>query len=298
MDFYKKIIKNQRQRMKLLSLLRWIPDAWMLRIQYWIKFGRLLDLKSPKRFTEKIQWYKLNYKSDLMPICSDKYTVRKYVSEKGLSDILVELYGVYQSVDEIPVEELPQKFVMKLSNGSGGNFICRDKAGMDLDSIKDDFNYYRQKIKVNAGREWPYTKARSVIIVEELLEDNTHINNAVNDYKIFCYNGKPEYIICISDRYSDRCNHLVYDTEWNKIRVASEGARIDEEAPKPENLLKMLEIARKLSEDFPFARIDLYSVAGRVYFGEITFYPWSGYMEFEPDEFDFELGAKFELRKK
>jgi hypothetical protein len=140
-------------------------------------------------------------------------------------------------------------------------------------------------------------KSEPKIVVERLLEDETHANNSVNDYKIFCYDGKPEYVICISDRYSDRCNHLVYDTKWNKVRVASENARIDEDAPKPENLDEMLEIAAKLSEDFPFARIDLYSLAGKVYFGEITFYPWSGYMEFEPDEFDFVLGEKFNMRK-
>ena len=105
-------------------------------------------------------------------------------------------------------------------------------------------------------------------------------------------------MICVSDRYSDRCNHLVYDTRWNKIKVASEGARIEEDAPKPETLPEMLEIAAKLSEDFPFARIDLYSVKGRVYFGEITFYPWSGYMEFDPPEFDEILGEKFVLPPK
>ena len=297
MDSYKKIFKSQRIRMKILYFARFIPDAWMLRLQYWIKFGRKLNLRAPKRFTEKIQWYKLNYKNDLMPVCSDKYTVRRYVTEKGLENILIDLYGVYQEIDEIPFENLPQKFVMKLSNGSGGNYICRDKSAIDRAVLKKDFDYYRLKIKVNAGREWPYTKSNSVIVVEELLEDAAHVNNAVNDYKIFCYDGKPTYIICISDRYSDQCNHLVYDTEWNKIHVVSEGARIEENAPKPENLKEMLDIAAKLSEDFPFARIDLYSLNGKTYFGEITFYPWSGYMEFDPDEFDYVLGEKFVLRE-
>ena len=150
---------------------------------------------------------------------------------------------------------------------------------------------------VNPGREWPYLESKPVIIVERLLEDASHINNSINDYKIFCYDGKPEYVICISDRYSDRCNHLVYDTNWNKVHVVSEGARIEEDAPRPQNLDEMLQIAAKLSEDFPFARVDLYSLEGKVYFGEITFYPWSGYMEFEPDEFDFVLGEKFHLRR-
>lgn len=296
MDGYKKIIKSQKMRFAVLTTLRIIPDKWMLSLQYSVKFRRKLNLKAPKRFTEKIQWYKLYYKSDLMPMCSDKYAVREYIKSKGLENILVDLYRVFECPEDICFDDLPEKFVMKLSNGSGTNLLCRDKSQLNREEIVKKFKWFEKKVKANAGREWPYMKSKSVIVAEQLLEDDGHINNAVNDYKIFCYNGKPEYVICITDRYSERCNHLVYDTEWNKVRVASEGARLDEDAPKPETLGEMLSVAEKLSEDFPFARIDLYSVKGRVYFGEITFYPWSGYMEFEPDEFDFILGEKFNIK--
>ena len=295
MDGYKRILKSKRVRHSILSMLRFIPDRLMLKMQYRIKFGRKLDLKSPKRFTEKIQWYKLYYKNDIMPNCSDKYLVREYIKSKGLKHILNELYCVYERPEDIKLDQLPEKFVMKLSNGSGTNLLCRDKSKLVESDVIKEFKRFNFKVKANLGREWPYMKVKPRIVVERLLEDKTHINDAVNDYKIFCYDGKPEYVICISDRYTDHCNHLVYDTEWNKVRVASEGARIDEDAPKPENLDEMLKIASKLSEDFPFARIDLYSVEKKVYFGEITFYPWSGYMEFEPDEFDFVLGEKFKL---
>ena len=297
MDEYKKILKNKSFRYGILSFLRFIPDQSMLKLQYRIKFKRKLDLKSPKRFTEKIQWYKLNYKNDMMPRCSDKYLVREYIESKGLEHILNDLYCVFDRPEDIKLDRLPEKFVMKFSNGSGTNLICRDKSQLKEKDVIKEFKSFRFKVNANLGREWPYMKVQPKIVVERLLEDETHINNAVNDYKIFCYDGKPEYVICISDRYSDRCNHLVYDTDWNKVRVASEDARIDEDSPKPENLDEMLAIAAKLSEDFPFARIDLYSVSGKVYFGEITFYPWSGYMEFEPDEFDFVLGEKFNLRR-
>ena len=298
MDEYKKIFKNKKLRYGILSFLRFIPDRSMLKLQYRIKFKRKLNLKSPKRFTEKIQWYKLYYKSDIMPQCSDKYMVREYIKSKDLEHILNDLYCVYERPEDIKLSELPEKFVMKLSNGSGTNLLCRDKSKLIEDDVIREFKDFVFKVKANLGREWPYIKVKPRIVVERLLEDETHINNAVNDYKIFCYNGKPEYVICISDRYSDSCNHLVYDTEWNKVRVASEDARIDEDSPKPENLDEMLAIASRLSEDFPFARVDLYSVAGKIYFGEITFYPWSGYMEFEPDSFDFVLGEKFNLIRK
>lgn len=298
MDEYKRVLKNKNFRYGILSLLRFVPDKTMLRLQYWVKFRRKLNLKSPERFTEKIQWYKLNYKDPIMPRCSDKYMVREYVKEKGLSYILTDLYSVFDSPEDIKLDPLPDKFVLKLSNGSGTNLICTDKRKLAEKEVIREFKQFIFKVRANLGREWPYMQTKPVIIAEQLLEDETHINNAVNDYKIFCYDGKPEYIICICDRYSEQCNHLVYDTEWNKIRVASEGARIDEDAPKPENLQEMLDIAAKLSKDFPFARIDLYSLKNRIYFGEITFYPWSGYMEFEPEEFDFVLGEKFALRRR
>ena len=297
MDEYKKIIKSKNLRYGILFGVRFIPDSVMLKLQYRVKFKRKLNLKFPKRFTEKIQWYKLYYKNSIMPKCSDKYLVREYIKSKGLGYILNDLYCVYDSPSEIKLDELPDKFVMKLSNGSGTNLLCRDKNKLNEQQVIKQFKSFYFKVKANLGREWPYIKVKSKIVVERLLEDEEHINNAINDYKIFCYNGQPEYIICISDRYSEQCNHLVYDTEWNKIMVASEKARIDENLPKPENLKEMLCIASKLSEDFPFARIDLYSLENKVYFGEITFYPWSGYMEFEPDEFDYILGEKFVLTK-
>lgn len=297
MDGYKKILKNKNLRYRILSLARVIPDKPMLQLQYWIKLKRKLDLKAPRRFTEKIQWYKLYYKNPVMPVCADKFAVREYIRDKGLEHILTDLYAVYERPEDIRLDQLPEKFVLKLSNGSGTNLLCRDKSRLNEADVIRKFKQFAFQAKANLGREWPYMQAKSVIIAEQLLEDETHINNAVNDYKIFCYDGKPEYVICISDRYSDRCNHLVYDTQWNKIRVASEGARIEEDAPKPENLQQMLDIAAKLSEEFPFARIDLYSLGEKIYFGEITFYPWSGYMEFEPEEFDFVLGEKFALRR-
>ena len=282
-------------RFAILNLLRFIPDKLMLELQYWIKFRRKLDLMNPKRFTEKIQWYKLYYKNELMPGCSDKYAVRDYVENKGYAHILNELYGVYDKLDDIPFDELPKEFVLKLSNGSGTNIICTDKDTLDFAKVKEQFKLFRSMVSSDAGREWPYLKSESRIIVERLLKDDAHINNAVNDYKFFCFNGKPEYIICVSDRYSDKCNHLVYDTDWNKVKVVSEGARIDEDAAEPDTLDQMIDVTKALSKDFPFARVDLYSIKDKVYFGEITFFPWSGYMHFTPDSFDYILGEKFVL---
>lgn len=293
MDGYKKIIKNKNARFVILNLLKWIPDKIMLDLQYFIKFKRRIDWENPRRFTEKIQLYKLNHKYEDMIVCSDKYKVREYISKKGLDYILIDLYFAVENINDIDFSKLPDKFIIKLSNGSGTNYICRDKSKIDLNELSSDFKNFKLRVKSNSGREWPYMKSKSTIVVEKLLEDFSHINNAVNDYKIFCYDGKPEYVICVSDRYSDKVNHLVYNVNWEKINVISEGARLNENVPKPNNLSEMLQIASRLSEGFPFVRVDLYSVYDKVFFGEMTFFPWSGYMEFNPDEFDFELGSKF-----
>ena len=298
MDEYKNVLKSKDVRFFLLKSLRFVPSKPMLKLQYRIKFKRKLNLKDPQRFTEKIQWYKLYYKDELMVKCSDKYTVRKYVRSKGLEHILNELYCVFEKSDDIDLSVLPDKFVLKLSNASGANYICTDKSAVDEQALRQKFKRFECLTKANAGREWPYMRSKPVIVAEKLLEDPMHYRNAVNDYKIFCFDGVPTYIICVSDRYTEYCNHLVYDTDWNKINAVSEGADLSRDVQKPENLSEMLDIAHRLSEDFPFARIDLYSLEGKTIFGEITFYPWSGYMEYEPDSFDFELGKHYTLPAK
>ena len=139
MNGYKNIIKSRSLRMKIISMLRWLPDKPMLKLQYRIKLKRKLNLKSPERFTEKIQWYKIHYRNPIMHTCVDKYDVRDFVKEKGLEDILVELYGVYESVDEIDFENLPESFILKSTDGGGGVnvVLCNNKADFDIENAKN-----------------------------------------------------------------------------------------------------------------------------------------------------------------
>lgn len=296
MDFYKKIIRSRKLRFRLLSLFRFIPDKTMLKLQYRIKSGRQLNFKNPRRYTEKIQWYKLNYRNPVMQQCADKYLVREYVKSKGLESILNDLYAVFEAPDDIDLTALPEKFVLKLSNGSSTNLLIEDKDKYNLDEIKRRFKDFCAQSGTSAGREWVYnSKQKPVIVAEQYLEDPANENHTLRDYKIFCFSGKPEYIICVDGRYTDHYCHVVYDTDWNKQNVIIGESSAAANYERPDTLQYMLEIAATLSSEFPFARIDLYSIQGKVYFGEITFFPWSGYMEFEPDEFDFVLGEKFEL---
>jgi len=296
MQLYQKIIPSKRMRFKILSLLRFIPDEPMLKFQYRVKNGRKLELNAPQRYMEKIQWYKLYYRDPIMQQCADKYTVREYIHSKGLGYILNDLYAVFSSPEELCFDQLPEQFILKLSNGSSTNLVIQDKKAHDLRKVQQKFRDFYAQSASNAGREWVYsTENQPVIVAEQLLEDDTNPDRTLRDYKILCFNGKPEYIICVDGRYTDHYCHVIYDTKWNKQDVVIGHSSAAANYPKPDTLDEMLDIARILSEDFPFVRVDLYSIKGKVFFGELTFFPWSGYMQFTPDSFDFALGKKFVL---
>lgn len=296
---YKKIIKSRSARLKILRKLSFIPDKPMLKTQYWIKTGHRLNLKNPKRFTEKLQWYKLYYRNPLMVQCVDKYDVREYVRSKGLEDILIPCYGVFNSVEEIDWDALPDSFVMKDTLGGGGNSVAivRSKENNNILDLKTKAEAWASKPinKKGSGREWPYYSGKKHrIIIEHLLVDEDHVEEGINDYKIYCFNGKP---FCINVDYARFGNHRrnYYDTSWNRLNVESNYPKSEHDFLAPANLEKMLDIAHRLSSDFPFVRVDLYNIKGNIFFSEMTFFPASGYMWYRPDEFDFILGEQFIL---
>ena len=290
---------GRKFRMNILKLLNFVPDKAMIKLQYRIKMGRKLNLKNPKRYTEKLQWYKLYYKNPLLAKCVDKFEVREFVAEKGLSNILTKCYGCYEKFDDIDLDSLPESFVLKDTLGGGGNsiIIVKDKSKATKDELNSKVKGWKDITlgKKGAGREWPYYKGKkSRILVEELLVNSENHDVGVNDYKVFCYKGKAKYVVVDMDRYIVH-KRDIYDANWNNLNVVSDCPALETEAVKPENYDEMIQIAEKLSEDFPFVRVDLYNVSGKVYFGELTFYPWSGYVRFKPDEFDFVMGEEFNL---
>lgn len=161
---YNKVIPSRDIRLKILKFTEFIPDKLMIKLQYYIKTKRKLNLKSPLRFTEKLQWYKLYYRNPLMTVCVDKYSVREYVSSKGLGHILIPLYGVYERVDDIDFEKLPDKFVLKATNGSHTNIICEDKSNLDFNKARKLLDNWINSRTVKAGREWPYYNVKPRII--------------------------------------------------------------------------------------------------------------------------------------
>lgn len=294
---YKNLIKSRNLRKKILHLFDFVPDSLMVRLQYFIKTGRKLNLKNPQRYTEKLQWYKLYYKDPLMKQCVDKYEVRKYVESCGLGHLLNECYGVFDKAEDVDFDKLPNSFVLKDTLGGGGNdvIIVKDKSKLDIAATRkkmQDWVNYPYKCK-HPGREWPYEGKKHRIIAEKYLTDSTQPNGIV-DYKFFCFNGKIQYIILDVDRYLNHKRNI-YTAEWSYIPVATDHDTYGNKIPVPDCLKGMKETAVCLAKDFPAVRVDLYQVNGKIYFGELTFYPWSGYFEFSPDEFDFISGQKFVL---
>ena len=293
---YKSLIPNQELRFKILKMTEFIPDKIMIKLQYRIATGRKLNLKNPRRFTEKLQWYKLYYRDPLMTQCSDKFGVRDYVASKGYKDILVPIYGVYEKAEDIDFDKLPNKFVLKTTNASKTNILCEDKTQLDRKQTIDLLNKWLTKRSAKLGREWSYYDIKPRIICEKFLERDE--NNDLIDYKFFCFNGKPYYLYVIVDRFTNEGLKLgIYDMKFTKTNsYRSDIQPLKRKIKKPKNFDRMIEIACDLSKDFPHARVDLYNVNGKIYFGELTFYSGAGYTGFIPDEFDFILGDLFKLK--
>ncbi|WP_165156821.1 ATP-grasp fold amidoligase family protein [Parabacteroides sp. ZJ-118] len=291
---YKQIIKSRSLRLNILRLLSWVPDKWMIPLQYRIHTGRKLNLKNPTRFTEKLQLYKLYYRNPLMLRCTDKYEVRSVIEEMGYGDILIPLIGVYNSPEEIPLNNLPDEFVAKTTDGGGGQqvFICRDKSKLDRVAFLHQLHEWMAMPKTKpAGREWAYENGYPRrIIIEKLIK--TCETKDLPDYKFYCFDGKPVYCQLIGDRSTKETIDF-YDMDWNHMPFR--GLNPDCEnavdiAPPPKNFERLKTIAARLSKEYPFVRVDLYSVGDEAYFGELTFYPASGFGHFTPDKWDEKLG--------
>lgn len=293
---YKKFIKSRKMRIRIMQALSFVPDSIMVKMQYRLKTGHRLNLKNPERFTEKLQWYKLYYRDPLMAQCVDKYEVRSYVEQCGLGSILNQLYGVYDSPEEIDFDKLPESFVLKDTLGGGGNavILVKDKSRLDEAAVRRQMaEWVNEPVhKKHPGREWVYDGKKHRIIAEEMIVSDK-IPRGVIDYKFFCFQGKAEVLYVVKDH-----NMGFYDAQFNPLSVyrtdcVKEYPVLKEKIDKPQNYEEMIAVAHKLSRKFPHVRVDLYNVEGKIIFGELTFYSGSGYMTFEPDGFDFMMGKSF-----
>ncbi len=302
MDFYKKIFRSYKFRQTLLRSFGFVPDKAMTSLQYFIKLHRRIDWKNPKRYTEKVQVYKTYYRDPLMVTCSDKADVRGFVAEQGLRGLLNEVYGVYDSYEEIGFDALPERFAAKDTLGDGAGhavILCADKAKLDRASFERTVRAWtstphRQPF---GGREWPYYSGKKHRILIEKYIDAGRDAGGLTDYKFFCFDGEPKYLYVMTDRGGPEGPQLgIFDAGFAQLPYRRSGRRTLADPPaKPENFGAMLDAARRLSAPFPHVRVDLYNVGGKIIFGELTFFSGTGYTAFEPDEFDFILGREFHL---
>ena len=292
----------KRQLLYFIAKLLWfVPDTIILRIYYAIKMHRRLNLYHPKRYSEAIQAYKAFYRNKDMLPCVDKYLVRQYVTDKlGTDKYLVPLYQICDNASLIQFDTLPSQFVIKTTDGGDGKnvLICRDKSKLNIQKCVQEVNSWRNKRYDIISREWAYKGARqSKVIVEQLLESDENSDGSIDDYKFLCFDGQFKYLWIDKDRYSNHRRGF-WDKDFNFLSdVSSDWPTFSagEEPALPANINEMRDVAEQLATGFPFARIDLYNIKGKIFFGEITFYPWSGFIQYHPDSFDFELGKHFNL---
>ncbi len=268
-----------------------LPDKIAIKMRFRKRFGRELNLKAPQTLNEKLNWQKLYDRNPLMTKCVDKYAVREIVEEKIGGHILNELYGVWENVDEIDFNSLPESYVLKTTHGSGWNVIVNKNSDFDINDIKQKLRNWMKKNYYSYSREWCYKNVQPKIICEKYMEDK---NGKLVDYKIHCFHGKPQLIQVDLDRYSDH-KRALYNIQWEKYNFQWGYPSYEKKLSPPDCLAGMLEIAGALSRDFLYARIDMYDVDGSPFFGEISFQHGAGIEKFIPQHWDADLGKLLKL---
>jgi hypothetical protein len=255
------------------------------------RFKKQLDLASPKTLSDKICWLELNETNPITSLCSDKYAVREYVKNKGLGDLLVPLYGgVYTAPEEIDFQSLPQQFVLKATHGCEMNIICEDKDSLDWEKAKKRMNHWLHTPQWRMCLEPHYLSIQPRIICEKYLGNS----NSIIDYKFHCLNGVPQFILACFDRDKGLKLNL-YDLKWNQLDEICDAHRSEIKIPPPAGLKEMIEVSRKLAQDFKFVRVDLYEIDGVIFFGELTFTPATGVLPYFSDKLLLEYGRKLAL---
>ncbi len=279
-----------------------LPDKVLISLLFRARLGYKMDFNNPKSFNQKIQWLKINNRDPLFTTMVDKYEVRQYISDKIGEEYLIPLYGVFNSFDEIDFSQLPNQFVIKCTHDSGSVVVCRDKHTFDIEKTKSFINSALQDNFYMRGREWPYKNVKPCIIVEKYMEENTANKTDVQgltDYKFYCFNGVAKYLYVSKGlEHHETARISFVNTDWTEADFHRADFKPFEELPeKPHHFDEMIELANKLSEGFPFLRVDLYEINDRIYFSELTFSPGNGYMPFVPKEKDFELGEMIDISK-
>lgn len=273
----------------------------IVRIRYRMRFHKRIDLDNPKTLNEKIQYLSLRTDTTEWSRLADKYAVREYVEECGLGDTLNTLYAVWDNAADIDFDSLPDSFILKTTCGSGNCVIVTDKSQIDSAAVRKYMNKMLRTVYGLSEGNPHYSRIKPRVIAERLLlndSESAKYSTSLIDYKIWCFNGKAYYIWVCTNRTHSGTNVLTYDTDWNAhpeysnfTKYYSRGSVV----PKPKNLESMLSMAEKLAAPFPVVRVDLYNIAGQIYFGEMTFTAVGALMNCYSEEFLLHTGQLIQL---
>ena len=270
-----------------------LSDANYLRWVFRHNMGYRLNLNNPQSLSEKLQWLKLNDRHPEYTQLVDKVDAKRYVASIVGEQYIIPTLGVWDSVDEIDWDSLPDQFVIKATNDSGGVVVCKDKSQLDIEAAKSKLRGLGSRDYTKYNKEYPYHDVPHRFIAEQYMEDESGFE--LKDYKIFCFSGKPQFLFVATGRQSHDTRFDFYDTEFNHLPVTNGHPNADVWPAKPANFEEMLEVAAKLSHGFPHIRVDLYNCNGKIYFGELTFFHFSGTVPFEPREWDYKFGKYLTL---
>lgn len=298
---YKKILlrillkKYYIREQLLMHFARLFSDRKYLELIFPMRTGYKLNLDNPQTYNEKLQWLKLYDRNPAYPKMVDKYEAKKYVAEIIGEEHIIPTLGIYNNVDEIDFSKLPNQFVLKCTHDSGGIVVCKDKNKLDLEEAKKKLARGIRKNYYKTNREWPYKNVHPRIIAEQYMEDPK--SHELSDYKWFCFNGEPKAMFIATDRFTPgvETKFDFFDMEFNHLPFTNGHPNTSIPIQKPEGFEEMKELARKLSKNIPHARIDFYDINGKIYFGEITFFHWSGMKPFKPVEWDYTFGSWIKL---
>lgn len=287
--------KDSKLKLLLYKLALLVPSRWYIMAKYYKNFGKLPNLRNPNTFNEKLQWLKLYDHNPLYTKMVDKYEAKKYVANIIGEKYIIPTLGVWDKAEDIDFDTLPDQFVLKATHDSGRVIICRDKSTLDRSWAIEEMRQSLKRDFYSVTREWPYKNVPRQIIAEQLLVDETGTED-IKDYKLFCFDGKVKFLKVDFNRFiQHRANY--FDKDWNLLDFGEKVCPPDPKAimQRPDGLAEMIELAEELSKSLQFVRIDFYYLNNRIYFGEITFYPNSGFGPFIPDGWDERLGKLIKL---
>lgn len=297
------LVTNQRGLLETVftklnkrGLLRWLGDTLFLRVNYYLIFGKKLNLNNPKTFSEKLQWLKLYDRKPEYIMMVDKIAVKDFISEQIGTEYVIPTLGVWEKPEDVEWDSLPNQFVIKWNHDSGSIVVCKDKTKFDRNAAIKKLHYGERTNGYWYGREWPYKGVKPMLFAEQYMEDET---GELRDYKFFCFKGKVKALFIAADRMKTETTRFdFFDENYCHLPFTNGHPNAVVPPSKPVCFEQMKGLAEKLSKNIPQVRVDFYEIRGKVYFGEFTLFHWSGLMPFEPEEWDYTFGDWIEIPPK